>query len=188
MTYQYSDLLLFEKKKIFLNDQLLEDYFKDFPKRKPHIEVHETALWRGYVATFEVRDSELFIKDIEVLSATDTLFKSVLNDVFPDEKKFSWYTGLIRIDDFRGRFDTEPKNGIFEFLEIQNGNVLRKRTMDYAELQVFKRDQFEYFMMSDYVESVYSDYRNSNKEITNEAMNRIIFDRILYLTKEVYVS
>jgi hypothetical protein len=61
MTRQIRDTLLFEGEEHRLNDELLEAYFNEYPDRKPQSDVELTALWRGYVATFEVVADELLI-------------------------------------------------------------------------------------------------------------------------------
>ena len=188
MTRQIPDILYYKKRKFYLNQELLEDYFRENPDVKPAIDVLSTALWRGYTAQFEIRNNELLIKEIDWLTGSNFEFTSKLSEVFSDGNKFSWYSGLIRIDDFRGEFDNEPQDGVFEFLEILEGNLIQKRAMNYKELQSFKEEQYEYFMVFDDPNRIYELFKKNNADITEERVNEIIRERILYYTRKVYVD
>lgn len=189
MTRQIADILLIENKEYALNVELLESYFREFPEKKPEFEISCTALWRGYVAVFEIKNKELLIKDINWLTDIDFNTISLNNELFPNNK-FEWFSGLIRIDDFRGEFDEEPENGIFEYLEIANGNFIQKRVFDYPALQKFKKEQFAYFLLSDEVEVIYEFWRRNNENgiINKEKLNNLIFEKIMEYTRTVYVD
>ena len=188
MTTQIRDKLIYKGKIYYLNDELLEKYFKQFPEHKPAVDGSFSALWRGYIATFEIQDNEFFLTEMEVIANTELNTASILNQVFPDSKKMDWYSGLIRISGFQGRFDKEPKDAIFELLEIHQGNVVQKRIMNFDELQAFKQEQYEYFLLSDDVEPIYELFKKNNKGITETRINEIIRDYILFYTTEVYVD
>ncbi len=189
MTRQIADQLLFENKEYELNVELLEEYFREFPAKKPEFSISCSALWRGYVAVFEIREHELLIKEIAWLTGINLAMKSFTDEIFPD-RKLTWYSGLIRIDDCKEEFDLEPEDGIFEYLQIENGNFIRKRMFDYDTLQTFKREQFEYFLLSEEIETVYEFWRKNNKTgiINKENLNTMIFENIMQYTKTVYAD
>lgn len=189
MTHQIRDKLIYEHQEYYLNVELIEPYFREHPEKRPEFEISCTALWRGYVAVFEVRNNELLIKQLDWLTDVDFNVQSFRNELFPNNK-FEWYSGLIRIDDFRGEFDEEPENGIFEYLEIENGNFKQKRTFNFEELQAFKKEQYEYFLLSDEVESLYEFWRRNNENgiINKEHVNEIVLKNIMEYTKKVYVE
>ena len=90
-TSQIPDRLLFrgEKQALFVNP--LEPFFSTHQERRPKSDVVSTALWRGYVASFEFKDSTLYVSDIEIeVWTTDTsgqrttAWKSVVDSVFAD--------------------------------------------------------------------------------------------------------
>lgn len=188
MTQQIKDKLIYDKKEYYLNVELMEGYFRDFPEKFPKFDVDCTALWRGYIATFEIKNNELYIKKLDWLADIDFNMKSLRDEIFPNNK-FEWYSGLIRIDDFRGEFDLEPKNGIFEYLEIIKGNFKQKRVFNYSELQDFKKAQFDFFLISEEIEIIYDFWRRNNENgiINKEAVKKIIFENIMEYTREVYV-
>lgn len=188
MTQQIQDKLIYENQEFYLNRELVEEYFREFPEKRLEFTVSCTALWRGYIAEFEVKNNELYINKLDVLGDINFNMKSVRNEIFP-KNKFEWYSGLIRIDDFRGEFDSEPENGLFEYLEIVEGNLIQKRTYNYLELQEFKKEQYEYFLMSEEVENLYHFWRKNNETgiINRENVNKIILENIMDYTRKVYV-
>lgn len=189
MTRQITDQLFFEDRQYELNVELLEEYFREFPEKRPEFGISCSALWRGYVAVFEIRKNELLVKEIGWLTGIDLTMKSLTEEIFPD-RKLTWYSGLIRIDDYKEEFDLEPENGIFEYIQIENGNFIRKRTFDYKALQAFKKEQFEYFLLSEEIETVYEFWRKNNQNgiINKESLKKTIFENIMQYTKTVYAD
>src|SRR6478672_7312803 len=173
MTTQIRDRLIFNGEEYFLNKSLLERFFGQFPQKRPKIEISSTALWRGFVATYEIAESKLFINDVEIFSGTDLDMKSIIDDVCI-EREFSWYSGLIRIDDFRGEFDNLPENGIFEFLEIRDGNFIQKRIYNFTELQNFIEQQYQLFILTDEADIISNLWRKNNPGITDEEITGYI--------------
>jgi hypothetical protein len=57
-------------------------------------------------------------------------------------------------------------------------------------LQKFKKEQYEYFLLSDEIEKVYDLWRNNNENgiINKENINKIIFENIMHYTRKVYVD
>lgn len=180
MTRQAGDILYFEGKQYFLNHYILDRYFLLHPDKKPVNDFVRTDMWRGYVAQFEIKDNQLFVLNKEYN----------FRDLFPNNGKLEWYSGLIRIDDFRSEFDLEPPNGIFEYLEILKGDFIQKRVFDFDELQKFKNEQYEYFLLSEEIEAVYEFWRSNNENgiINIDAINKIILENIMNYTEYVYVE
>ena len=65
-TAQQPDILFYNGKKYSLYTNPLEGYFRKYPDKKPKTSIISTGNWRGYIATFEIIDSTLFLRDIEV--------------------------------------------------------------------------------------------------------------------------
>ena len=188
MTQQIKDTLTFEGETYDLNTEIVENFFNQFPEKRPKTEISCTALWRGYIATFEIESNELILNDIQWLKNIDFELESKLSTIFTTPKA-DWYSGLIRIDNFRGEFDWEPENGIFEYLEIAKGNFIKKWTFTYPELQAFKEEQYEYFIISDEVENVYDLYRRNNENglVNKESVNEVIKKHLMDYLTEVYI-
>ena len=180
MTKQAQDILHYNQTEYSLNQEILEEYFREYPEKRPENDFVSSAMWRGYIAEFQIRENQLYVLNRDYNLA----------DLFPDNGRLEWYSGLIRIDDFGGEFSEEPKNGIFEYLEILKGNLIRHRKFDYEELQTFKKEQFKYFLISDEIELVYEFWRKNNENgiINKDGVNKIIAERIMEYTKEVYAE
>lgn len=185
MTKQIRDILLYNNDEYYLNEEYLENYFKEFQDQKPKIESCFTALWRGYIATFEIRDEQLFVKDIRMYSDPKLNLK-ILNDLFPNNNKFEWFSGLIRIDAFRGEYDDEHPDAIFKFLEILNGNLKNVWELNYEDFQAFKELQFEYFKGTESYNKLYSLWRNNNPKMPDSEIDKYISEGIIRNSKELF--
>ena len=66
MTAQAPDILLYRGKKLALCDQILYPYLRRLRKsRRPDFVAPSTACWRGYIATWEVRDDMLHLVELD---------------------------------------------------------------------------------------------------------------------------
>jgi len=101
-TNQIPDLLLHNGMEYDIDVNPLEPYFKKHPGKHPkkYSYVISTALSRGYIATFEIKDKQLFVKEINVKISFSTIdddgTTNVFNKVFADtnEVKAVWFTGI----------------------------------------------------------------------------------------------
>lgn len=113
-TAQRPDKVIFEGTTYKLHSTPLSQYFHKYPQRHPkNLEpnpktiIRSSGNWRGYLATFEIVDSALFVKDITIqinnpaatMDNVDDMFmqKSVLDHCIPnsDSLKLSWYSGIL---------------------------------------------------------------------------------------------
>jgi len=106
-TAQYPDKIIYNGKEYNMHSNPVEAYFEKNPDKRPKGGIMSTALWRGYVATFEVKDKQLFLKDIEIEYQDTTSkegynfkWRSVINEVFPDLRGIkiywlNWWTMFI---------------------------------------------------------------------------------------------
>jgi hypothetical protein len=63
-TPQMPDIVIYEGKEYPIQIELLADYFKKYPERKPATTMVCSALWRGYIATFEFVEGTLSLKAV----------------------------------------------------------------------------------------------------------------------------
>jgi hypothetical protein len=162
-TAQTSDRIVVDGKEYYLFGNPMEEYFEKYPDKRPEIKVQSTGLWRGYVATLQVKGNELYVIDIEIEKGRGrmTAYKSVFSKVFPKQEsvKMNWFTGLLviptgeEIDDEYGRsafWGIEA--GTYErymVLAVENGIITGKREYSTDEYHDFNRRQFEAFKKSD---------------------------------------
>ena len=80
-TPQEPERLIYNGKEYSLQTHPLEKYFEKYKEKRPGVgEYWLSSLTRGYVATFEIKNKELFLKDIQVYdySNDSSQLKSVL--------------------------------------------------------------------------------------------------------------
>jgi hypothetical protein len=97
-TAQIPDRIIIKGKSYDLFTNPMEEYFDKNPEKRPYGTI-STALWRGYVATFELENNQLVLRDIEILDSSDDSnngkdgWKSVISEIFPDKRevKVNWF-------------------------------------------------------------------------------------------------
>ena len=111
---------------------------------------------RGYVATWEVRDSQLFLRDIDGnYEQTKFLFgkKSArysVNILFPKSGnrlvKANWFSGKLRVpqgkmtvydEDYSSRFEQEI------IMTVERGNIVKMVTVDFTQRVLIVNDQIK---------------------------------------------
>jgi len=155
-TAQISDKIFYGGKEYSLHTNPMEDYFSKHPDKKPKDGDMSTALWRGYVATFEFRERKLVLKDIEIEVPVEKEreeypyeWKSVLYTVVPKGKtlQIDWFTGILvlpfgeMINYVHMGYGSTFSNYIL--LEIKEGILTGNREFDYKQCEAFKEKQFQ---------------------------------------------
>jgi hypothetical protein len=153
----------------------MENYFVQYPDKRPEGGM-STALWRGYVATFEIKDNQLYLNDIEVMNGytlndkgySVTTWKSVLNEVFPNQEliKIDWMTGLLVIP--YGEMVNYVHMGYgstytnYILIEIDKGNLKRVKKFKYKQYEKFKEKQFQAFKKTEEYEKMKTDFKKED--------------------------
>lgn len=161
-TAQYPDKIVYKGKTYNMHSNPLESYFARNPEKRPRGGNSSTALWRGYIATFEARNGSLYVRDIEIM-VRDTArkdgyamkYQSVLEQVFPGQTdiRVDWLTGLLVIP--YGKLVHYVHMGYgstykhYILLEIDKGNVTKHKHLRYAKYEAFKNKQFRAFKKTD---------------------------------------
>jgi len=193
-TAQYPDKIFFEGKEYNLHSNPLESYFEKNPDRRPKGGLNSTGLWRGYVATFEMRDSQFFVKDIQIQywdttdkKSYDTKWKSVMTEVFPGQKniKVDWLSGLLVLP--FGKFVNYVHMGYgstyekYLLLEINKGNYIRSKQFDYKDYEIFKNKQFKAFKKTD-------EYKETKAKLKKDGSSDEFIDSFLRSFVTQYTS
>ena len=163
-TVQTPDRILRDGQKYSLLNYPLEYYFAQHPDRRPQGVVLSSDLWRGYIATFEIKDKQVFVKDIAVRGSFwdeegDVIDKveeaaaddmdtetSVMKKTFPgaDAPKAGWMTGMLEFAE--GEW---PRHEHFFLLEILEGDVAWERALTRREYLDFSDKRSKAFWESD---------------------------------------
>ncbi len=175
-TAQYPEKIIYNGNVYSLHSNPLEAYFEKNPDKRPKDGISSTALWRGYVATFEVRDNQLFLKDIEIQYRDTTSkkslplkWRSVIKDVFSDSKniKIDWLTGLLVIP--HGKIVNYVHMGYgstyenYILLEFDKGNLKNEKHFEYQEYEKFKEKQFQVFKQTEEYKKIKADLQKEGR-------------------------
>lgn len=194
-TAQYPDKIIYKDKTFSLHTNPLESYFDKYPDKRPKTEIMSTALWRGYVATFEIVDNQLKLKDIEIQVNIDTnsfktAWKSVLTEVFPNEseRKINWFSGLLilpygkRIDYVHMGYGSTYKN--YYIVEIHEGSFVQDRQFNNRQFKDFKEAQFQEFKKTDEYKSLVESLRKDSTD-TQEFLDDFIKSYVINYTSKI---
>ena len=190
-TAQFPDKINYNGKEYNLNSNPLEVYFEKNPNKRPKSEVRSSALWRGYVATFEIIDNQLFLKDIEIQYRDTTSkgsnnynWKSVLNEVFADQKNIQvdWYTGLLVLP--QGKVVNYVHMGYgstyqhYTILEFNKGVLTQEKQFKRKAYEKFKEKQFQVFKQTE-------DYHKMKSDLLQKGNSEEFIDSFLrsYVTE-----
>jgi len=180
-TAQHPDKIIYNDKEYDLQTNPLELFFEKYPDKFPKGVITSSALWRGYVATFEITDNHLMLKDIQIRTFNEKEglgWKSVIDEVFPEvsERKIDWFNGLLTlaygevINYVHMGYGSTYENYIL--IEIEKGKFIKAKEFDYKEYEEFKNKQFEVFKKT-------KKYLERKKELEKDKLENEEVDRFL---------
>lgn len=163
-TAQAPDKIWYEGKLYSMQTNPMEPYFAKNPGKRPKTKLMLSSLSRGYVATFELVDGDLYLRDFEVLTLEspngplDTMrsgMRSVIGEIVPagQKMKIDWFDGLLvlihgkPVDYVHGGYLSTYENYIL--IEIAAGDLKQARTFDNKAYEAFKDRQFAEFKKTD---------------------------------------
>lgn len=97
MTAQFGENLHFEGRDVVMCNEPLGDYFK-LAEIEPEFDANCTALWRGYLGTWEIQDTRLYL--IGLTGVLKGLIEANVATIFPGYpgRVFAhWYSGTLRV-------------------------------------------------------------------------------------------
>ena len=137
MTIQAADILSYNGKKTTIASEPLKKYLET--REDVSFIYKTTALVRGYVGRWEVKNKKLFL--VSLLGFIENNKQVDLNYLFPNQSEVfaSWYTGDIRIPE---------------------GELLKKINLGYAS--VFEKDRFLTFKEGILISETVKNNKNPN--------------------------
>ena len=198
-TGQTPDKIIFNGKEYMLHSNPFEWYFVKFPEKKPKSENISSSLARGYVATFEIIDDALFLKDIQIqIQKKDsknlqTEWKSILPEIVPDggKLKIDWYTGLLvmphgkMVQLLNAGYASTYENYIL--LEIAAGDVTRIKEFDHQNFLNFRELQFHAFKQTEQYRILFSELRK-NENTTADFIDDFLKGQITTYSTKILVD
>ena len=155
----------------------LEVFFQKHRDRIPFGGVISTSLARGYIATYEIRDSLLWVVDIEVETGSDDslgrrtyAWQSALGSTFPDsmERFCSHYTGLLILPygEILGAPGLAPApSERYRLVHISNGHMVGEKEFSRVDYFVFKKRQFQSYQKTKEYRKLYRDLRKDGRSV-----------------------
>ena len=131
MTAQIAERLHYQGEDVAMCTNPLSDYFA-MGGTNPRFESNCTALWRGYIGSWEILDDRLYLVGLQgsLEDGTEASLGTIFPD-FPDRVFAHWYSGTIRIPQGRQLEYVHMGYGsTFErdvFLDIERGVVVNKQ-------------------------------------------------------------
>lgn len=145
MAAQLADIIWMDGEKMDLYSNPLEEYFLKRRKKRPGFYPLDVCR-RGYVATWEIKDNQLFITNLEGDIESSSIFsrkvvkcsiKTVFKKAPSTGVKADWFSGKLRIP--RGNMTQYEDTGYdsrFErelIVTVERGDVIKIRTLDYTQ-------------------------------------------------------
>ena len=198
-TAQYPDMIFYNGKEYFLHNNPLESYFEKYPNKKPQSGMISSALWRGYIATFEIKNNQLLLKDIEIQvydTSNEKEYKltqvSVINKVFPNNEivKIDWMTGLLVLP--YGKIVNYVHMGYastyenYILLEINKGNLIQARDFTGKQYEKFKEKQFQVFKKTDEYKQLKYDMKKEGS--TDDSIESFLKTYVIDYTSKILIE
>jgi hypothetical protein len=136
MTAQVPEKLLFEGEELDLCNEPLELFIEKTPTTVRFMSAH-TALWRGYVGTWEIEEDRLYLKSLDATIEGEKGYEEVgMERVFPEYPNglfAHWFTGELRcpqgalVKYVHGGFGSVYEKDLF--FKVKKGVVVDRRVV-----------------------------------------------------------
>lgn len=189
-TAQAPDKLMYKGSTYSLFTNPLEPFFKEHPQKRPQAG-GGTSLWRGYIATFEIRDGLFYVSDVEIRvvrpETRNLAFQSVYQSVFGAQKDVvaDWFDGLLVVP--LGKELQYVHMGYASLYErymlfkIEKGRLVKEIEMTAKEYREFKQRQFEEYKKS-------PEYEAGMKSVEGNMGDRTSHEEFLYIYEIEYTT
>lgn len=132
MTAQIAEILIYEGNDLALCSQPLDDFFSLCGMRL-ECTAPSSALWRGYIGTWEIIGERLYLIRLEgTLKSGGTFCMESLFPGFPDRAFAHWYSGTLRIPKEKLlKYVHREHASVYEsdlFIDIEKGRLITTRT------------------------------------------------------------
>ena len=123
MTAQIGEELHYEGRVVTMCTEPLGDYFV-FGGARPEFDFNCTALWRGYVGTWEIREGRLYLVRLSgTLKDGGHANLATIFPGFPERVFAHWYTGALRI----------PEGKMIEYIHMGYASTYERDLMIQIE-------------------------------------------------------
>lgn len=159
MTAQIRDSILYEGQQYSLVTEPLRPYLEALGVSYSGT---STGNYRGYIASWEVRNNKLYLTELKIPGFTPEMDKE--GDLFPDDERTfaEWYTGKLRI----------PHGELLEYVHQAYASIYEKelilRLLNGKLIGESEKDN-----RKDYEEKLAREKQYKQEDIDNKIVNRI---------------
>jgi hypothetical protein len=188
-TAQAPDVIKLNGESYLLYSNPLESVLAAEPDRLPKAEVISTGLWRGYIATWAVRDGKFFLEDVRVptkehmrsQAPEEERFRSVMGELFgdPAPRVASWFTGNLIV----------PTGEMLEYVhmgygstyssymvvKVVGGEVRQLLKMNRKQFETFRRVQFTAFKKTMGYATAFAEAKSSDESMSDKMVEEFLF-------------
>ncbi len=187
MEVRLRDYITYKGERYYLANNLLESYFKMHPEKRPFPDVFYLNAYKQYSATFEIKNSRVYLKEINLFRYCfpDSLLLNVnvINELFPNQNEFELKginSDLVLNHVSRYVIEKHYINSLH--IKIKSGEVVKVRRLNYSKLHIFINKLYRKFKKTDkyktrvllYDKSIYS------KKAIKKYIKRDILDLTTY--------
>lgn len=206
-TAQIPDSIRIEGKEYVLNTNPLDRYLAKLGDAAPRFESPHTANWRGYVATWEIKDGVLYLRSVEGYRTNpqpddddetrDGMLRvDGMKELFPSQNDVvaDWYTGALIVPD--GKVVEYVHMGYGSTYEryivsiIREGREVQRKSLSEAEFRHFRDVQFWKFKSTEAYRKMFDEIkaRRSDGEGTYTMSDEQIDSFIREYSAEEYMA
>jgi hypothetical protein len=161
-TAQAPDQIIIDGRTERLHTSPLSSYLEANPKALPEPTFISSGNWRGYIATWEVRESDLILKKIEIEDSVEPdeerKIRDVLPTVFPGKSAVlaTWYSGVLVIPKGDQVHYVHLSYGStyerYTILVVKDGKITRRQDLQQEEFERYRERSFaEYKKTPEYL-------------------------------------
>ena len=197
-TAQAPDLLKINGKTYYIHTNPLTPVLAEKPERLPKPGVGSTGLWRGYIATWSVRENRLFLDDVRVPTKhymdsdvpESKQFQSAMKHLFGESapRVATWFTGNLIVP--TGELVDYVHMGYgstfssYMVLTVIEGSIQKRLELNREEFEKFRRSQYESFKKTPEYAAARAQTRKGGDPMSDERIEDFLFQ----FTSEKYLS
>lgn len=180
-TEQIKDQMIYNGKtyyiqNVFLNKTLLSSYvYENFLTNN----YFNTALWRGYIATYEIVNNKVVLEDIKSFKmknsndSNNIKSETIINNDIKNLIENNPVNNVIILSDTDDYYEEKSfENGEYFVLEIENSKLTKSLKFNYNQLVQFKREQFKLFSKTKTAKNFLSECKKDTKKQYQDSLER----------------
>lgn len=197
-TAQAPDLLKIDGKTYPIHTNPLAPVLAANPERLPEPEIISTGLWRGYIATWTVRENRLLLEDVRMRTKASMdpdapeskQSRSVMKNLFGESapRVATWFTGHLIVPTgtmvgyvHMGYGSTYSS---YMVLTIIKGAVHERRELSREDFEKFRRSQYESFRQTPEYAKARAEAKQGGHPMSDELLEQFLFQ----FASEEYMS